>query len=114
MESGQGGHHMHIIQAVIGAVLYMTIFFSIGFILNMLLKKTWTLVFIYPIFVIMMIDNVKLSSYVTETSTALTSVYEGLVGLQLLDLFMLGFGLLGAILAGVTIRFLRKSGYSMF
>ena len=114
MESGQGGQHMHIIQAVIGAVLYMTIFFSIGFILNMLLKKTWTLVFIYPIFVIMMIDNVKFTSYVTETSTALSNVYEGIIGLQFLDLFMLGFGLLGAILAGVTIRFLRKSGYSMF
>ncbi|MEW8967153.1 YuiB family protein [Exiguobacterium alkaliphilum] len=105
---------MHIIQAVIGAILYLVIFFSIGFILNMLLKKTWTLVFIYPIFVILMIDNVKLSSYVTETSTALASAYERLLGLQFLDIFMLGFGLLGAILAGVTIRFLRKSGYSMF
>jgi len=36
------------------------------------------------------------------------------LGLQFLDVFMLGFGLLGAILAGVTIRYLRKSGYSMF
>lgn len=105
---------MHIIQAVIGAILYLVIFFSIGFILNMLLKKTWTLVFIYPIFVIMMIDNVKLSSYITETSTALANVYERVFGLQFLDVFMLGFGLLGAILAGVTIRYLRKSGYSMF
>lgn len=105
---------MHIIQAVIGAILYLVMFFSIGFILNMLLKKTWTLVFIYPIFVILMIDNVKLSSYVTETSTALSNVYERLLGLQFLDIFMLGFGLLGTILAGVTIRFLRKSGYSMF
>lgn len=105
---------MHIIQAVIGAILYLVIFFSIGFILNMLLKKTWTLVFIYPIFVIMMIDNVKLSSYITETSTALVNVYERVLGLQFLDVFMLGFGLLGAILAGVTIRYLRKSGYSMF
>lgn len=111
---GKGGNRMHIIQAVIGAILYLVIFFSIGFILNMLLKKTWTLVFIYPIFVILMIDNVKLSSYVTETSTALASVNERLLGLQFLDIFMLGFGLLGAILAGVTIRFLRKSGYSMF
>lgn len=105
---------MHIIQAVIGAILYLVIFFSIGFILNMLLKKTWTLVFIYPIFVILMIDNVKLSSYITETSTALSNMYERLLGLQFLDVFMLGFGLLGAILAGVTIRYLRKSGYSMF
>ncbi|MFN3367534.1 MAG: YuiB family protein [Exiguobacterium mexicanum] len=105
---------MHIIQAVIGAILYLVIFFSIGFILNMLLKKTWTLVFIYPIFVIMMIDNVKLSSYITETSTTLANVYERVLGLQFLDVFMLGFGLLGAILAGVTIRYLRKSGYSMF
>ena len=105
---------MHIIQAVIGAILYLVIFFSIGFVLKMLLKKTWTLVFIYPIFVIMMIDNVKLSSYTTETSTALANVYERVLGLQFLDVFMLGFGLLGAILAGVTIRYLRKSGYSMF
>lgn len=105
---------MHIIQAVIGAVLYLVIFFSIGFILNMLLKKTWTLVLVYPLFVLLMIDNVKLSSYVTETSVAWSKLLERLGGMQFLDVFMLMAGFAGAMLAGFTIRYLRKSGYSMF
>ncbi|WP_114570214.1 YuiB family protein [Exiguobacterium flavidum] len=105
---------MHIIQAVIGSVLYLVMFFSIGFILNMLLRSTWIMLVVYPVIIIMMIDNQSTIDYITKSSTAFANLGDRFSGLQTADVLMFTAGLLGIVAAGLSIRFLRKSGYQMF
>ncbi|ACB61762.1 MULTISPECIES: YuiB family protein [Exiguobacterium] len=105
---------MHIIQAVIGSVLYLVMFFSIGFILNMLLRSTWIMLVLYPIIIIMMIDNQSTLDYFTNAREAIPKLGERIMGLQTADITMFVAGLAGIIIAGMSIRFLRKSGYQMF
>jgi len=105
---------MHIIQAVIGSVLYLVMFFSIGFILNMLLRSTWIMLVVYPAIIIMMIDNQSTLDYITKSGTAFANLGDRFSGLQTADALMFTAGLLGIVDAGLSIRFLRKSGYQMF
>ncbi len=105
---------MHIIQAVIGSVLYLVMFFSIGFILNMLLRSTWVMLVLYPIILIMMIDNQSTLEYFTNAREAIPNLGDRIAGLQTADITMFAAGLAGIIIAGLSIRFLRKSGYQMF
>ncbi len=110
----QRGNSMHIIQAVIGSVLYLVMFFSIGFILNMLLRSTWIMLVLYPLIIIMMIDNQSTLDYFTNAREAIPALGERIMGLQTADVTMFVAGLAGIVIAGMSIRFLRKSGYQMF
>ncbi|HAZ39392.1 MAG TPA: hypothetical protein DCY39_05850 [Exiguobacterium sp.] len=105
---------MHIIQAVIGSVLFLVMFFSIGFILNMLLRNTWVMLVLYPIILIMMIDNQSTLEYFTNAREAIPNLGDRIAGLQAADITMFAAGFAGIIIAGLSIRFLRKSGYQMF
>jgi preprotein translocase subunit YajC len=103
-----------LVQLIVSVLLYLVIFFGIAFILNMLLRSTWIMSFLYPIVVIMIIDGISTWDYFTNTSEAFQSLWNTLTSLQVADIVIITSGFVGTILSGVTIRILRKSGYRMF
>lgn len=103
-----------IVQLMISILLFFILFFGIGFILNMLLRMTWVMTFIYPFVVITIVDQVSFIDYFREPSAAFQTLGTNLVSMAPADIIILGSGLLGTILAGLTMRVLRKKGYRMF
>lgn len=95
-------------------LLFFVLFYGISFILNMILKMTWLMVGVYPFIVLLIVDGISSAEYFTNTSEAFSTLWERLVNLHPADMLMLGSGLVGTILAGMTIRYLRKAGYQMF
>jgi len=103
-----------LIQLIVSVLLYFVIFFGIAFILNMLLRRTWLMSFLYPFVVIMIIDNISTWDYFTNTGEAFSNLVTEITSLTIADIIILGSGLIGAIVSGIVIRLLRKSGYRMF
>ena len=89
-------------------------FFGIGFLLNMLLRMSWVMAVIYPIVVILIIDEVKLYEYFTDSSHAFHLLGEKIMALHTVDVVILASGLVGAIISGFVSKLLRKQGYQMF
>lgn len=102
------------IQLIVSVLLYFVIFFGIAFILNMLLRRTWLMSFLYPFIVIIIIDNISTWDYFTNTSEAFSNLGTELTSLTVADIIILGSGFIGAIVSGIVIKLLRKSGYRMF
>ncbi|RFA36974.1 hypothetical protein CAI16_02535 [Virgibacillus dokdonensis] len=102
------------IQLVVSILLYFVIFFGIAFILNMLLRTTWLMAFIYPFVVIIIVDNTATWNYFTNTSETFTKLTTRLTELTAVDISILAAGFVGTIVSGLVIRLLRKSGYQMF
>lgn len=69
---------------------------------------------LYPVIIIMMIDNQSTLEYFTNAREAIPNLGDRIAGLQTADITMFAAGLAGIIIAGLSIRFLRKSGYQMF
>lgn len=86
---------MNIIQLIISIPLFTLLAFGIGFILNMMLRTTWL-----PVF---------LTLGVIVGSLLYMQIIPSLV-----DAVILTFGLVGSILSGWVIRYLRQKGYRMF
>src|SRR5690554_687220 len=105
---------LNIPQFLIVILLYFILFFGIGFILNMLLRSTWAMTIIYPIVVILMINSVAIPSYFSMPKESFSTLLNHISSLQIADMIVLTFGLVGAILSGLTSKFLRKQGYQMF
>ncbi len=106
---------MGVIQLVISVLLFLILFFGIGFLLNMLLKTTWLPgLIIYPVVVFTIVSDVPFGKYFSEPAQSFARFGERLGGLLFVDYVILTAGLLGAILSGVTIRILRARGYRMF
>jgi len=86
-------------QIVISIVLFLVLFYGIGFLINMLLKTTWLPgIILYPAVVILIV-----------------SFYgNGFGQLLFIDIVILSAGLIGALLSGYTIKVLREKGYRMF
>jgi len=103
-----------IIQLIISMVLFFVLFYGISFILNMILKTTWLMVVVYPFIIVLLMDEISTFSYLTKPGQSFKAAYDGIAGLDLPNILMLGSGFIGVILAGFTIRFLRNSGYKMF
>ncbi|SOC41174.1 YuiB family protein [Ureibacillus acetophenoni] len=103
-----------IVQLIISIVLFFVMFFGIGFLLNMLLRMTWLMVIVYPIVVIFIIDEVSFLDYIFKAGTAFPALWDKILSLQVVDIAILVGGFAGAIVAGIVILFLRKSGYRMF
>ncbi len=103
-----------IIQLLISMILFFVLFYGISFILNMILKVTWLMVAVYPFIIIMLMDGISTFQYFTRPVQSFQAAYEGIAGLSLPDILMLGSGFIGVILAGATIRYLRNAGYKMF
>lgn len=87
---------IQILQSFILVILAFTMFFGLGFILNMLLKTTW-----FPIVAYMGLI-VGLIWWSWGTSYAFV------------DVLPLVSGLLGAVASGSVIKSLRIKGYKMF
>ncbi|MBM7605404.1 purine-cytosine permease-like protein [Metabacillus crassostreae] len=99
---------------LISMLLFLVLFFGIGFLLNMLLRMSWIMAIIYPIVCIFIIDDVRFIQYFQNPGESFTELGNKITSLALADLLILSSGLIGAILAGVTIKMLRKRGYQMF
>ncbi|MFC4387164.1 YuiB family protein [Gracilibacillus marinus] len=102
------------IQLFISVLLFFVLFFGISFILNMILRQTWLMVIVYPFIVIFIIDNVSFTEYFTSPGNAFSMLLNEFASLGIQDIILLSSGMIGTILAGVVIRFLRKNGYKMF
>lgn len=101
-------------QAVLSVLLFMVIFFGIGFLLNMLLRMTWLMAILYPIIVVLIIDDVKFYQYITRPIYAFKALGNKLISLSTGDVVILAGGLVGSIIAGFVMKALRKAGYQMF
>lgn len=99
---------------IISMILFFVLFFGIGFILNMLLRMSWIMAIVYPVIGIRIIDKVKLSEYFTNSKIAFSQLGQRLTSLEIADLLILSSGLIGAIMAGIVIKMLRRRGYQMF
>ncbi len=103
-----------IIQLILSMLIFLVMFFGIGFLLNMLLRSTWFMAILYPIVVIFIVDNVSFLDYFFKAGTAFPALGHKLVSLQPADILILASGLVGAIVAGFVMKILRKMGYQMF
>ncbi|WP_335870336.1 YuiB family protein [Bacillus sp. 2205SS5-2] len=105
---------MNIAQFVLSILIFFVLFYSIGFILNMLLRMTWVMAIIYPVITIFIIDEVRFIAYFKDPGTSFSSLGEKIGNLATVDVVILVSGLAGAIVSGLTSRILRKKGYQMF
>lgn len=103
-----------IIQLILSMLIFLVMFFGIGFLLNMLLRSTWFMAILYPIVVIFIVDDVSFLDYFFKAGTAFPALGHKLVSLQVADILILASGLVGAIVAGIVMKILRKMGYQMF
>lgn len=99
---------------LISIVLFFVLFFGIGFLLNMLFRSTWIMVILFPMVAILIVNKLKLIEYFRQPVESLKQLGRNFASLQSADIIILSSGLLGGILAGVTIKILRKKGYQMF
>lgn len=103
-----------IFQAIVSVLLFFVLFFGISFLVNMLLRKTWLIAFLYPIIIVFIVDNISTFNYFTAFNESLETAMSHLVNLQVIDMVILSSGLAGAICSGIVIRMLRVRGYQMF
>lgn len=101
-------------HVVLSIIIFMVMFFGIGFLLNMLLRMTWLMAIVYPIVVILIIDEVKVFDYFTNPGHSFSLLGEKIMSLHAADIIILASGLVGAIISGFVIKLLRKQGYQMF
>lgn len=105
---------IELVQLFISMVLFLVLFFGIAFILNMVLKVTWMMVFIYPVIVLLFINETPLGQFFSSPGESFSALWESVTSMLLADYLLFGSGLVGIIIAGASIRYLRKSGYTMF
>ncbi|NMD69027.1 hypothetical protein HHO41_01915 [Bacillus sp. DNRA2] len=103
-----------IVTLIISMLLFFVLFFGIGFLLNMLLRMTWIMAVVYPFIAIFIVDKVRFIEYFQNSKEAFSELGGLMSGLAPADMLILVSGLAGAILAGVTMKLLRKKGYAMF
>lgn len=102
------------IQLVLAIILYFVIFFGIAFILNMLLRRTWLMTILYPFVIILLITNNPLKELFTKPSIFIVETFQQIISLPFSEIIIFTSGLLGTIVSGIVIIFLRRSGYQMF
>ncbi|RIW38851.1 hypothetical protein D3H55_00390 [Bacillus salacetis] len=105
---------MGIPVVIISMLLFFVLFFGIGFLLNMLLRMTWIMAVIYPLITIFIIDEVRFIDYFRNSGDSFSALGTKFTSLTAVDVLILSCGLAGAIVAGLTMKVLRKKGYQMF
>ena len=103
-----------LVQLIISFVLFFIMFFGIGFLLNMLLRMTWLMAIVYPVVVVLIIDEVSFLDYIFTPGTTFPLLLDKIQALQIVDIIILSGGFGGAIVAGFVMIYLRKAGYRMF
>ncbi|MBD3109036.1 YuiB family protein [Bacillus sp. AGMB 02131] len=99
---------------IISIVLFLVLFFGIGFLLNMLFRSSWIMAVLFPLVAIYIINNAKLIQYVKNPSATFGQIGDNFINLAVADIVILSSGFIGAIASGITIKMLRKKGYQMF
>lgn len=102
------------IQLFVAVILFFVIFFGLSFILNMLLRSTWLMSFIYPIVVIIIVDKISTIEYIKNPSYAFKTAFTNLINISVADIIILLAGFAGTVVSGLVVKYLRKSGYQMF
>lgn len=105
---------MNLPQLIISMLLFLVLFFGIGFLLNMILRSTWVMAFFYPIIIILIIDDVSFLEYFTSPSASFAALGSQFMALKIVDILILSSGFVGAIISGIVIKMLRVRGYQMF
>ncbi len=72
------------------------------------------MVILFPIVAILIVNKLKLIEYFSKPFESLKLLGMNFAALHSADIIILSSGLLGGVLAGVTIKTLRKKGYQMF
>ena len=93
-----------ITHVVLSVLIFIVMFFGIGFLLNMLLRMTWLMAIIYPIVVVLIIDEVSVHEYFTKPNYAFKLLGEKIMALQTVDIIILASGLVGAIISGIVMK----------
>ena len=114
MEGLQAMDELSLVQLLISFVLFFVMFFGIGFLLNMLLRMTWLMAVLYPIVVVLIIDEVVFLDYIFNGAKAWPALVDKIVSLQFFDITVLSGSFIGAIVSGFVMISLRKMGYRMF
>lgn len=102
------------IQLIVSVLLYFVMFFGIAFILNMLLRQTWLMAFVYPVIVMLIISDHSFTQFFTSPGAAFSDVGSKLTTITIVDIIILSSGFIGTIVSGIVIKMLRKTGYQMF
>lgn len=102
------------IQLVVSMLLFFVMFFGLSFILNMLLRKTWFMSFVYPIIVLLIVDDISTLEYFKNPVKSFSTAFSNLVQITPVDIIILIAGFIGTIVSGIVIKILRRSGYQMF
>lgn len=102
------------IQFIVMIMLYFIMFFAISFIINMLIRKTWFMSIVYPIIILLIVGKEGITTYFTNPAYAFKAAFSRLMIITPVDIIILSSGFIGTILAGVTVKILRKRGYQMF
>ncbi|QPC47356.1 YuiB family protein [Mangrovibacillus cuniculi] len=105
---------MSLPELMISMLLFFVLFFGIGFLLNMLLRMTWIMAVVYPVIVLFIVDKVRFIEYFREPGASFSSLGKSIQSLATADILILSFGLFGAIVAGLVMKWLRAQGYRMF
>ncbi|TAA67860.1 YuiB family protein [Planococcus salinarum] len=103
-----------IVQLIISMLLFYVMFFGIGFLLNMLLRMTWLMAIVYPVVILLVIDDVGVFDYFTNPSQSFPMLGDTIASLTGTDIAVLLAGFAGALTAGFVMKILRKMGYQMF
>ena len=104
---------MSIPVLLISMMLFFILFLN-WILLNMILRATWVMVIVYPIVCILIINKASVWDYFSKPKETFSSFGTSVSHLGQADVFILSTGLVGAALAGIVIKKLRKSGYQMF
>ena len=80
----------------------------------MILRATWVMVIVYPIVCMLIINKASMWDYFSKPKETFSSFGTSVSHLGQADVFILSTGLVGAALAGIVIKKLRKSGYQCF
>ncbi|SIS43910.1 YuiB family protein [Salimicrobium flavidum] len=105
---------MDIVQFAVSILLFFVLFFGISFLLNMILRMSWFMLFVYPAIVFLIVDDFPLNRYFREPVGAISDAWASLLSLSVFDIIILVSGFAGTVAAGIIIRLLRKNGYQMF
>ncbi|ANU11531.1 hypothetical protein A1A1_02545 [Planococcus antarcticus DSM 14505] len=103
-----------IVQLIISMLLFYVMFFGIGFLLNMLLRMTWLMAVVYPVVILLVVDDVGIFDYFTNPGESFSMLGDTITSMTGSDIAVLLAGWAGAITSGFIMKILRKMGYQMF